>query len=223
MGHDWTINNTMVNRAYYGEVFENYNFPNTYNPTGATQYNNGFGGNGSGELSCTVLTEMPSTHRDEPIRFPCSATISAGKKVTMACNLAARLSDLTPKDYTILNYNVPSIGLGGYTTSLGGSLRPTDICPSSSNVCGYAPGLYDAAFALALSPYTAVSSTFNYDAQGNAFPQGSGQTHTYRYYETELYFGDTWKVTPKLTLSYGLRWSNYSVPYDRNGIESIRT
>ena len=35
VGHDWTINNTMVNRASYGEVFENYNFPNTYNPTGS--------------------------------------------------------------------------------------------------------------------------------------------------------------------------------------------
>ena len=47
VGHVWTLNNTMVNQASYGEVFENYNFPNTYNPEGATQYQT-FGGNGTG-------------------------------------------------------------------------------------------------------------------------------------------------------------------------------
>ena len=57
--------------------------------------------------------------------------------------------------------------------------------------------------------------------RATAFPQGSGQTRTYRYYETELYFGDTWKVTPKLTVSYGVRWINYSVPYEMHGIESV--
>ena len=49
---------------------------------------------------------------------------------------------------------------------------------------------------------------------------GLEESH-YRYYETELYFGDTWKVTPSLTLTYGVRWQNYSVPYEMNGIESV--
>ena len=42
----------------------------------------------------------------------------------------------------------------------------------------------------------------------------------YRYYETELYVGDTWKLTPSLTISYGLRYQNYTVPYEINGNES---
>jgi hypothetical protein len=127
-----------------------------------------------------------------------------------------------PSDYTILNYNTPTIGLGGPMASLDPTFRPNDICPDTSNVCGFATSIYDSAFALALAPYTATGATFNYDAQGNALTQGSGQTHTYRYYETELYFGDTWKATPKLTLSYGLRWQNYSVPYDVHGIQSVQ-
>jgi hypothetical protein len=129
-----------------------------------------------------------------------------------------------PSGYTILNYNTPTIGLGGNTPQLNSSLEPIDICPSYApppNCNPSAEGLYDAAFALALAPYSAVSSTFNYNAQGTPFPQGSGQTRTYRYYETEAYFGDTWKVLPKLTLSYGVRWVNYTVPYEIHGIESL--
>jgi hypothetical protein len=126
-----------------------------------------------------------------------------------------------PSGYTILNYNSPTIGLGGNTPDLSTSASPDPLRPSDIGG-GSAVGLYDAAFALALAPYTAIGSTFNYNAQGVAFPQGSGQTRTYRYYETELYFGDTWKVLPKLTLSYGLRWVDYTVPYEVKGIESIQ-
>jgi hypothetical protein len=66
-----------------------------------------------------------------------------------------------------------------------------------------------------------VGATFNYNAQGNAVPQGTGSIEDYRFYETEIYFGDTWKVTPRFTVSYGVRWQNYSVPYETHGIESL--
>ncbi len=222
VGHVWTINTTMVNQAQYGEVFENYNFPNTYNPTGATQYNNGFGGNGSGGTIIVGPYGNAINAQGRTYPVPVIRDDFTWQKGNHGLQFGGTFKYITPKDYTILNYNQPTIGLGGYTPSLGAAFEPADICPSSSNVCGYAPGLYDAAFALALAPYTAVGSTFNYNAQGTPLPQGSGQTHTYRYYETELYFGDTWKLSPKLTVSYGLRWSYYSVPYDKNGIESVQ-
>ena len=37
-----------------------------------------------------------------------------------------------------------------------------------------------------------------------------------------MYFGDTWKVTPHLTLDYGLRYHLYTVPYETGGAESIQ-
>lgn len=46
-------------------------------------------------------------------------------------------------------------------------------------------------------------------------------TAKYRFYETEVYFADSWKLTPDLTMSYGLRYENYTVPYATNGIESV--
>ncbi len=221
VGHVWTINNTMVNQASYGEVFESLNFPNTYNPTGATQFGT-VGGNGSGGaiISGPYRSAINAQGRTYPI--PEIRDDFSWQKGKHSLEFGGTFKYITPKDYTILNYDSPTIGLGGYTSGLNSALEPTDLCPSSSSQCGYAPGLFDAAFALALAPYTAVSSTFNYNAAGNPLTQGSGQTHQYRYYETELYFGDTWKVLPKLTLTYGLRWQNYSVPYDKGGIESVQ-
>jgi hypothetical protein len=95
-------------------------------------------------------------------------------------------------------------------------LRPADLNSGSVDT-----SLYDAAFALALGRYASSGATFNYGSTGDLLPQGTGSIARDRYYETEIYAGDTWKLTPDLTLSYGIRWQNYTVPYDTQGIESV--
>src|ERR1700677_1375230 len=126
----------------------------------------------------------------------------------------------TPDGYTILDYNTPSIGLGGNIEGLGGPtpnpLRPSDLNSNSADTAAY-----DAAFALGLGRYASSGATFNYGASGNLLPQGTGSIAKDRFYETEIYAGDTLKLTPDLTISYGIRWQNYTVPYDTTGIESV--
>jgi hypothetical protein len=224
VGHVWTISSTKVNQASYGEVFENFNFPITYNPTGTTQYQTAFGnGTGGNIIDGPYRRAINAQGRTYPI--PIVRDDFSWQKGKHSYQFGGTFKWPKPSGYTILNYDTPNIGLGGNTPQLNSSLEPADICPSSApppNCNPSAEGLYDAAFALALAPYTATGATFNYNAQGTPFSQGSGQTRTYRYYETELYFGDTWKVQPKLTLSYGVRWINYSVPYEVHGLESVQ-
>jgi hypothetical protein len=71
-----------------------------------------------------------------------------------------------------------------------------------------------------LGRFEDTNDTWNYNAAGSVVPQGTGLQTTFRYYETEFYFGDTWKLTPSLTLTYGLRYQNTTVPYEIHGIEA---
>ncbi len=221
VGHVWTLNNTMVNQASYGEVYESFNFPNDYNPTGATQFG-ALGGTGAGGdiISGPYASAINQQGRTYPI--PIIRDDFSWDKGKHSFRFGGTFKWPTPGGYTVLDYNSPGIGLGGNLSGLDPTLRPGDICTAGTNCNTSAVGLYDPAFALALAPYTSVASTFNYNAQGTAFAQGTGSRTQYRYYETELYFGDTWKLLPKLTLSYGLRWVNYSVPYEIHGIQSVQ-
>jgi len=216
-GHTWVIGANKVNQASFGETVTNYNFPATYNPTGITQYTTGFGGNGSGGsiLSGPYGSAINAQSRIYPI--PVLRDNFSWQKGNHNLAFGGTFKYVNPQGNTILNYNQPTIGLGGNMSGLVSSLRPPDIDGNSPT----AQALYDSAFAFALGHYASSYSTYNYNAKGNVLPQGSGSKTHYRYYETELYFGDTWKVTPSLTLSYGVRWQNYSVPYEVNGIESV--
>jgi hypothetical protein len=220
-GHTWTITGNMVNQAEYGETFENYSFPDSYNKTGITQYGS-LGGNGTGGtiLSGPYSSAVNAQARTFPI--PVVKDDLSWLKGKHSLAFGGTFKWETPDGSTILDYNTPSLGLGGNIESLSGPspnpLRPGDLSTSSSDISNY-----DAAFALGLGRYASSGATFNYGAKGNLLPQGTGSIARDRYYETEIYAGDTWKLTPDLTISYGIRWQNYTVPYDTSGIESVPT
>ncbi|MGC1969572.1 MAG: hypothetical protein WA673_24150, partial [Candidatus Acidiferrales bacterium] len=214
VGHTWSIGTNKVNQAEYGLTYENYNFPNTYNPQGINQFQT-FGGNGSGGAILTSPYARAINAQSRTFPIPIIKDDFNWQKGSHNFAFGGTYKWVSPNNNTILDYNSPTLGLGGFIPSLNASLRPADLA------AGGATALYDSAFALALSPFTVVGATYNYDNSGNAVPQGTGAVRDYRYYETEIYFGDTWKVTPSLTLSYGVRWQNYTVPYERHGLESV--
>jgi len=66
------------------------------------------------------------------------------------------------------------------------------------------------------------SATYNFLRDGQAVPFGQAVPRAFRTNEYEFYAQDSWRATPELTLTFGLRYSNATPPYEANGVQ-VRT
>jgi hypothetical protein len=115
------------------------------------------------------------------------------------------------------DFSFADLGLGGNLIALAPGLRPADIGIDPNNV---AISNYDSAFPFLLGRYSIITTNFNYDRAGNAFPLGTGQSRDYRYNEYEAYAQDSWRVRNDVTITYGVRYHYYPAPYEANGFQS---
>jgi hypothetical protein len=202
-GMNWTISTNKVNQVACGETFENYKFDKTYNPQGINQF--GFSG-----LSGPY--EWGNNTQERTYEVPVVRDDFTWQKGRHGIAFGGTFKWETLTSFAAENFNFPSVGVTGNTllTALTPAQRPKDISGNFATI-------YDSLFSTALGVIPVVGSNFNYNNKAVVQPQGSGLTVIYRYYETELYFGDTWKVTPQFTISYGVRYQNYTVPYETRG------
>ncbi len=64
-----------------------------------------------------------------------------------------------------------------------------------------------------------VDAYYNYDKTGAVLPLGAPVLRRYATDEYEFYGQDSWKVTPNLTVTAGLRYSLFSPPWEVNGLQ----
>jgi Carboxypeptidase regulatory-like domain len=208
----WTISSNKVNQFYYGDTISKFDFPDLYNPTGANQYSfSGLSG---------PYTSFDGQKRRVPI--PTVRDDFNWQKSRHSLTMGGTFKFIKTNSNLINNFNFVGAGLQGSALAggLDSTLRPADINQDTNNV---AVNDWDSLFATSLGPIGIISTNYNYNNQGAAQPAGSGGPRAYRYYQTEAYVGDTFKVSKKLTLSYGLRYQYYSVPYETHGNESVPT
>ncbi len=67
------------------------------------------------------------------------------------------------------------------------------------------------------------SGTYNFGRDGKAVPFGEPIERSFASQEYEFYVQDSWKARKDLTLTFGLRYGLYQVPYERNGVQVIPT
>ena len=77
------------------------------------------------------------------------------------------------------------------------------------------------AFGAHLGLINQYGATYNFGADGKAFPSPARSTKSFGTQEYEVYAQDTFKWKRNFTVTYGIRYSIDSVPYERNGIEVV--
>src|SRR5579885_2369548 len=140
-------------------------------------------------------------------------TVQAGMNFRQAVNI------------TTSGANVPSysfnrntlLGLGNdITTPVLAYIQQTisgAALSSTSNVAN--------AFGAIFGMLNNASATYNYGINGQAIPFGQPISRKYVSNSPEEYVQDTWKARPDLTITAGLRYSIYGVPYEANGVEVV--
>jgi hypothetical protein len=211
----WTPGHNKVNQFYYGDVISKLSFPNAYNPTGANQY------------SFSGLSNPYSGNDGQKRRVPIPEVRDDFNWQIGSHNLAmgGTFKFIKTNSNLINNFNFVGIGLQG--SALGQGLDPT-LRPSVANDPAHtinpdstALNDYDQLFATALGVIGTISTNYDYNSAGVAAVAGTGGPRAYRYFQTEAYFSDSWKLTSKLSIAYGVRYQLYSVPYEAHGNESI--
>jgi carboxypeptidase family protein len=211
VGHTWTASPTFVNQITVGAARSGLLFPNNFAPAFPNSFTFGAGLSAPfASISSQDRFVLVPTYRDD-------ATWTKGKHTI---EFGGSFKPINQNSGLVNDFNFVSVGLGGRLTSLNTSaaqLRPATILANT-----VARNNYDAAFVFLLGRYNQVATNFNYDPSGNAFAPGTGKERNYRYDETELYVGDSWRVRNNLTLNFGLRWHLYPAPYERDGFQAAQ-
>jgi len=221
VGWDWTIGATKTNSFIWGRTVANISTLDTYNPQGANQYN--FDGDPTGGYYLSpIYANAGGSARYFPI--PVLRDDFHWSKGRHEFSFGGSFKYPSPHYSVYGNFNGPIVGLGGGVTGLPVN-SPTsdwDFDPADLDNSQTSLTIYQSALVLALGRFEDTNDTWNYTASGGVVPQGAGLQTEFKYYGTEFYFGDSWKIKPSLTISYGVRYQQFTTPYEVHGIEAVQ-
>jgi hypothetical protein len=98
------------------------------------------------------------------------------------------------------------------------NINPATNKPYPSVDLSFGPN-YDAAAGILLGIFAEGDGIYNFARDGTALAQGTPINRRYAVNNYEFFGQDTWRMTPRLTLTYGLRWVLEAPPYETNGLQ----
>jgi Carboxypeptidase regulatory-like domain len=208
-GHTWTISNRFVNNFRYGVTREAFSQQGD-SAVNAVQFRFVFSPVLTAPAARTLNRVTPVQNITDDFSW-----ISGNHSMTFGTNIRLisnrRSSFANAYDNGITN---PSFYIGG-GSSISNTVNagPFQIAP------GFSSAVQNATTALIgrLSQYSAL---FTFDNDGSILPSGSPADRDFRTREFDVYGQDVWKVTPNLTLTYGLRYSTSTPIWEANGFET---
>jgi len=214
VGDTWIINPSMINQVFFGLTRQLVDYPVDYAPTAPTNF--GF------DILSDPYGDIRGQGRNVPV--PELHDIFTDQKGTHTLQFGGDVKWMRVRDSNVNDINFQEVGLTSFITTLDASLRPADILSDPSNSESVvAESLWDNAFTTILGRYAETVAQYNYDVAGNPVPQFTASVRNYHNNQYELFAQDSWKITPNLTLTFGLRWDYDQVPYEANGFESVPT
>ncbi len=211
-GDTWVINSNLVNDIRYG-----------YTRQGLASAGVGSGVYTDIRFIATPTAETRTTIRSVPVNSILD-TLNYTKG-----NHSIQLGGTWRLIHNNSQTNANSFNSGS-TNPLGldGTFPDPSTLPGYGSVASSFATPYLEAYANLVGTTPVLSQNINYSVDkggntGSLLAQGGYVSRNFIANEFEGYAQDSWRATPKLTITYGLRYTNLQVPYDKNGQSAAPT
>lgn len=206
VGHTWTINNNLVNNFRYGLTREAFTFQGDAAKNEIYFRNVFFPVNDSRTISRitpvqNIVNDLSWVKGNHVVQFGTNIRLIRNKRTTYS----------TAYDVAYTN----PTGYASSGTPITNALNSFSPFGASAN----RNAARDAAVAL-LGRLTAYTARFTFDREGNLLPAGTPSEREFATEEYDVYGQDVWKITPNLTLTYGLRYGISRPVYETSGYEA---
>ncbi|MBM3788602.1 MAG: TonB-dependent receptor, partial [Acidobacteria bacterium] len=202
IGSDWTIAPTLINELRAGYQNGDINFVRPDRLAGPMLTSNSW---------TEPLNTATSNRRHSPLRELTNNlshlrghhTLKGGVNIRM-------LRQFSTNDANIF----PNVVL----TTANGNVPPANIGPTGAAISSADRQRFENLYNDFLGRMSSVTVTYQTDLE-KFLPAGSPRVRNNDYLDFSWFLQDDWKVTPRLTLSYGLRWELFRAPRERDGLQ----